>query len=186
MALKNKINLSLFIFLVLSVFLIVFLIIPCFKDIKNNSRELISEKEKIASLEDKIKNIEEFKKNYQEIEPNLEKIGTLFVESEAPVDFISFLERTSQDCKTLVKISSSFVTKETKDPWSSLSFQITSAGSFPNFLKFLEKLESSQYLIEIKNLNITRLNEFELKSKEFENFSFGDVKANFLLKIYTK
>jgi len=49
----------------------------------------------------------------------------------------------------------------------------------------LEKLKSSFYLIEIQNLTISRLSETELKSKEFEEFSLGDVKATLSIKVYT-
>ena len=186
MTLRKKINLSLIIFTLLFIFSIIFLISPLYKDIKNNSQELISKKQEMAVLEAKIKNIEEFKKNYREINPNLEKIATLFVESAVPIEFIDFLEKTSRDCQTSIKISPSLVVKIPKDPWPSIAFQITSVGSFPNFLKFLEKLESSKYLIEIQNLNISRLTEAELKLKEFEKFSLGDVKTIFSLKVYTK
>lgn len=186
MTLKNKFNLSLIIYLIFGTLLIVFLIYPLYKDIKNNSQELISQKQEEASLENKIKNIEEFKKKYREIKPNLEKIETLFVESEVPLEFISFLEKTSQDCQTPTQISPSSVAKITEDPWPSIAFQITSVSSFPNLLKFLEKLESSKYLIEIQNLNITRLSEAELKPKEIESLSPTNIRAIFAIKVYTK
>ena len=97
MNIKNKINLSLIFFLFLSIFFVAFLVYPLLKDIKNNSKEIISQKKEVLSLENKIKDIEEFRKNYAKIRPNLEKIETLFTNSEAPIDFISFLEKTSQD-----------------------------------------------------------------------------------------
>lgn len=186
MTLRNKINLSLVIFLILSILLIVFLIYPLFKDIENNSRELILKKQETAVLEDRIKNIEEFRENYRQINPNLEKIVTLFVDSRIPIEFIDFLEKNSRDCQISIKLSPSSATKVAKDPWSSINFQINAAGSFSNFLKFIEKLESSKYLIEIKNLNISHLTEAELRSIEFEDFSIRDIKANFILKVYAK
>lgn len=85
-----------------------------------------------------------------------------------------------------IKISPSSATKIAKDPWPSINFQINAAGSFPNFLKFIDKLESSKYLIEIRNMNISRLTENELRSADYENFSAGDIKGNLILKVYAK
>jgi len=184
MNIKNKINLLSILFLFLSIFLITFSIYPLLEDIKNNSKEIISQKKEVLSLENKIKDIEEFRKNYVKIKPNLEKIETLFTNSEAPIDFISFLEKTSQDCQVSIKIAPVAITSE--EPWPSLSFSITSAGSFPNFLRFLEKIESGSYLTEIQNLSIRRLQDTELKSKEFENLSLGDIQASFLIKVFAK
>ena len=186
MNIKNKINLSLIFFLILAIFLIAFLIYPLLEDIKDYSKEIISQKKEIKVLENKIRDTEEFRKNYAEIKPNLEKIETLFTNSEAPIDFISFLEKTSQACHLTIKIVPSAITKKTEEPWPSLSFSITSLGSFPNFLRFLEKLESGPFLTEIQNLSIKRLLETELKLKEFENLSLGDIQASFLIRAFTK
>jgi len=183
MILKKKINLSLAVFLILTIFLISFLIYPIYKDIKINSREIILQKEKIASLENEIENLEEFKINYRQIKPNLEKIETLFVNSGAPVGFISFLEKNSKDNKVSIEISPSLTIETTKTPWSSMTLQAKTIGSYSNFLKFLEKLESSHYLIEIQNLSITRLAEAELRT---QGFSLGDIKTDFSLKVFTK
>lgn len=183
---KSKINLPLFIFIILNICLILFLIYPLFKEIKSKATELLSQKQSLTLLEARAENFEKFRINYQEIKSDLEKIDGLFINPEMPVDFIRFLEKTSRDSQITIKISPGLPTKIAKDPWPSLIFQITSVSSFPNFLKFLEKLEFSNYLIEIQNLNIARLTETELKSKEFETFSLGDVKAILTLKVYTK
>ena len=186
MTLKNKINLSIAILLTLIIFLIVFGIWPLFSEIKKKAEEIVSQKQSLVSLENKAENLTKFKIYYQERKSDLEKTEHLFIDPEVPVEFIRFLEKTSRDCQTSIKISPALSTKTPKDPWPSLTFQITSASSFPNFLKFLEKLESSNYLIEIQNLNISRLSEMELKSKEFEQFSLGDVRTTLSLKVYTR
>jgi hypothetical protein len=186
MSIKNKINLSLIFFLISAIFLLAFLIYPLLKGIENYSKEIISQKKEALSLENKIKNIEEFRKNYAKTKPNLDKIETLFTNSEAPIDFISFLEKTSKDCHLTIKIVPIAIAKEGEEPWPSLSFSITSLGSFPNFLRFLEKLETGPYLIEIQNLGIKKLSDTELKSKEFENLSVGDIRADFLIKVFAR
>jgi len=186
MTLTKKIYLSLATFNILSLGLIFFLIYPLFIEIKKNSKDLISQKQTIQALEAKIENLEKFKILYQDLKPDLEKINTLFVDPEVPIEFISFLEKTSADCEVLIKISSAPAKKTKTDPWPSINFQIFTFSSFPNFLKFLEKLENSPYLIEISNLSIQRITEADLKLKKDERLALGDVKSTFTIKVYTK
>ena len=186
MAITNKIKIAVVVFLVLSIIFVVFSIWPLFRKIKKSSADILSQKAALVILETKTKNLEEFKSYFQEIKPNLEKIDALFIDPEVPVDFIRFLEKTSRESQADLKISPAFPTQITKDPWPTFLFQLTLTSSFPDFLKFLEKLESSIYLIEIQSLNISRLTETELKVPEFEKFSLGDVRARVSLKVFTK
>lgn len=186
MTTKNKAYLSIVIFFSSGVLLFVFLIQPVYKDIQEGSRELISKKQDLASLESKIKNIEDFRKNYKEIKENLEKIRGFFIKSKAPINFISFLEESSLTSQCPIEISPSTIKTDRDSPWPYIIFQIESVCSFPNFLKFFEKLESSPYLLETKNLNINKLTERDLKSKEFEGVSPEDVKTSFTMKVFAE
>jgi len=185
MRIKKKITISIVSFLVLSILLIIFVISPLFLEIKKISQDFLSQKQKLLALEEKIENLEKFKIIFPEISSSLEKIDNLFVDPKVPIDFINFLEKTSQDSRLSLEISVSSPLKIEKDPWPSIPFQLSLAGSFTNLANFLEKLESTFYLIEIQNINITRLSENELKSKEFEVYSLGDVKAALSIKVYT-
>lgn len=186
MTIKNKINLSVITFFGLAVLLILFLIYPFLKDIENIGQEFILKKQEIIFLENKIKEMKRFRENYPEIKSNLEKIDSSFVESEMPLDFINFLEKTAKELKLSVEISPAVVKNSQTDFWPSIAFQINSVGSFPLLLKFIDKLETGSYLIEMQDLNISRLSETQLKTKEFEKFSLGDVKANFSIKVFSK
>jgi len=186
MNLPNQIKISLLSFIVLTGSLIVFLIYPTLRDIKKDSQSIISQKAALLSLETKMANIEEFKNYLKEITPDLEKIDKLFIDPDLPVDFIGFLEKTAQNSQVFLKISPAIPQKIEKDPWPSIFFQLNIFGSPAQFLKFLEKLESGSYLVEIQNLNIVKLTEAELKSKELERFSSGDLKSTISLKVFTE
>jgi len=134
----NKIYLSIFVFIALVILMTVFIIYPLFGEIKNNSKELISQKESLTTLETKIVDLERFKILYKELEEILEKIDNLFIDPEVPVEFIGFLEKTAEDCQLTIKISFASFKKIEKDSWPFLTFQTTSVGSFSNFLHFLE------------------------------------------------
>jgi len=155
----SKIQFLILILVVLFILLAVFVIYPLFKDIKAKSQELVSQKEKLVILESTVMNLEKFRVLYQDLDETLDKIDSLFINSELPVDFISFLERTSEECSMDSEISLGSVGKAEKSFWTSVSFQITVRGSSSNFLKFLEKLENSPYLIDIQKLTLNQINE---------------------------
>ncbi|MFC1663787.1 hypothetical protein ACFL0A_01540 [Patescibacteria group bacterium] len=174
------------IFGIATLILIVLLIFPLFRDIKKGSEDLVLVKKELISLQAKIENLERFKENYKALEPNLAKVDKLFVDPNVPVECIKFLEKTGQDLGVFIDISP-FSIKQTKtDPWPTMGFQINLIGSFPDYLKFLEKTETAPYLIEIQNLSIRRLRTEELGLKNLKGLSLGDINSTFLIKVFTK
>ena len=179
MAITKRIYLTLIIFALFIILMIVFIVFPLFSEIKNNSKELIIQKEKFIDLEAKITNLEKFKVLYAELQRFLKEIDNLFVDSGVPVEFVGFLEKTSDQCQLKIETLSTSGKKMEKDSWPSLTFQITSLGSFPNFLKFLEKLENSPYLVEVQNISLNKL----MGDKDVV---LAHVRANFSVKVFVK
>lgn len=189
MTLKKKLITSVVFFLILSILLIVFAIFPVFSGIRENSHNFPVQKQSLAVLEREFENLQKFKRIWPEVSPSLERIDNLFFVNDprSLIDFRNSWYKNAQDSGVSLKISLAPSPQTTSaDPWPATAFNFTSAGPFSNLLVFLEKLQSSDYLIEIQNLNIIRLSEAELRSTEFKEFSSGDVKANLLIKVYTK
>ena len=159
---KNKeiiIPLAVMALLILGViFLAIF---PLNKEIKKNFEELRELKNDLALLDVKTENIKEVKQDYQNFQANLGELNKLFIDFDAPLEFINFLEKNAKDLGLSVKISSVSSKEAKADPWPSLSFQMDLQGSSSVLLKYIQKLENSPYLIEITNLSIKRLEEQE-------------------------
>ena len=184
MTLRKKIYLFSIIIILISLCLIFLIIYPLFIGIKKSSEELISQKKDLASLEAKMENLRKLKILYPEIAPDLEKIDHLFVDFAMPIEFIRFLEELSRETVNQIEISLLPLPRAKEDLWNSFSFQINSRSPFPNFLKFLEKLENSPYLIEITNLGIKRLAERE--PGQLNGISPGDVMSNLTIRVFAK
>ncbi len=182
--LKKKIIIFIFIFGAIVLFLITALIRPLFGEIKKNSKELVFIKEELVSIKTKIKNFERIKEFYISNQQKFEKINDLFVNPEVPIKFIEFLEENVFTPSDLFEfeISSVNLEKSELDPWGSIAFQISLYSSFPDFLRSIEKIENSPYLVKILNLKIDKLNEKEIKSKS--GFSEGAIKAILSIKVY--
>lgn len=185
MTIINKIKIFLLAIVVSGAVFLFFLVLPIFKEIKESSQEALSQKAALAALETKTKNLEEFRNQPAEMKANLEKVDALFVNQGVPVDFISFLEKVSRESGLSIKIIP-LASQTERNPWPALNFQVSTYGSFPNLLKFLEKLESGIYLIEIQSLNVARLGEAEIKSSTYEKLSLGDTRTLLSLKVFSK
>lgn len=163
----------------LVVLAVIFVILPLFNEIKGKSGELAAQKEKFSALEAKIANLKEFEGLYSELQYLLKEIDKLFVNSAVPVEFIGFLERTAKECRLEIEILSALNTKAEKDFWSSITFQTAATGSFLDFMKFLEKIENSLYLLEVQRISVN-------KPSEVKDVVSEGVKSNFSVKVFVK
>lgn len=186
---KKKIYLSIIIFGIILVLLVVFLLHPLFLEIKKMSQETVSQKQVLASFAAEIENLEDFKRIYPAISSNLKKIDDLFINPELPIGFISFLEESAEQSQLIVRISPLPARRIKRTPWPFLTFQIKTTASFPGFLRFLDKIENSPYLIKIQNLTAIKVPERNLHPREeFEEFipdKVAEVTAVIILKVFT-
>ena len=174
------------VFILSALGVVFFGIYPLFKEIEKNSEKFFENKKKEMLIEEKIKDLTSFKGICQKIEEDLKKVDQLFVDQKVPIEFIEFLEKTARDSDVLIDISPSQGTTRKGDLWPSLDFKITVSGSFPNCSRFLEKIETAPYLIEVQNLNLRRLTEKELESLKSKQFSAKDVTGILSIKAFSQ
>jgi len=184
---KIKILLFVGVFIGLSALILFLVIYPFFKEIKKNSEDFVFEKNRLIQLNNEIERLRESEKLYHNHLEDIEKIDKLFVNAELPTEFMGFLEDNAAKSQVDITVSSAVSQKSESSPWPNISFQVSITGSFPNCLKFLEKLEIGPYVIEILNLNVSRPTETESRlSLESGIFSTTKVKMIILVKAFTK
>ncbi len=183
---RNKNNLLLSLFSLAGILMIIFLIMPVLRSIKGISKEIISQKKEIRSLEEQVRDLNEFRSNEEKIRSGLDKANLLFANPGAPIGFISFLENLSNDCRLKLRISPGPVIKGNKKTWPSLIFSLSLTGSFPDFLRFLEKLESGPHIVEIQNINIKRVEKGASAQGGSEGLPSAGVRASLSLKVFSK
>lgn len=165
---NNKIKVSIVFFATSIVLIVCFVILPVFSNIESGSREMAKQEGNLVVLETKISNLEEFQATYKGLEEALANIEDLFINSDVPIEFINFLENAASNSSLKIEISSAAKQTVKGDTWPSISFQGQVIGSFPDFLKFLNRVENSSYLVEVKSLSIASIGEGKVKA----NFSF--------------
>ncbi len=183
---KTKIFLVLGIFLGLFLALIILLILPFFGQIQENSKTLISQKNKLVSLRQEMKNLEEEEAIYRQKQEGLEKINRLFISAEMPINFITFLENNAAEEQLTINISPAGFQKAGADSWSSLAFQVNLTGNSASSLRFIEKLENSPYLVEITNLNLSRSSALPVSPEIAFSVEASPVSASLSLRVFAK
>lgn len=171
---RKKIYISIIFFAAAIIALTAFILIPLLSSIKKNSDNLLVQKENLALLRKEIETFNETRSLYEESKDDIDRIGKLFYDSDNPLDFLNFLTKQPENYNIRNEISKmSNVTTNQSDPWPSVSFQISSTGSFLNLMKFLHNLEAGPYLIEIANITIKRITEDELRGKNSKCFPWA-------------
>jgi hypothetical protein len=165
--------LSCLIFVGIFLGLVFFVIFPLTKEIRESSQQLLLEEEARQVFSEEKENLQNFEKVYQEIEHDLEMMDDLFVNAKVPIEFINFLEEVALNSGVSIEISSVASEGAKGSLWPSLIFQLQASASFSGLSRFIERLENSIYLIEIRDLHIKKLGE-------------GNVGASFSLKVFTK
>ena len=128
-------------------------------------------KKETARITKDIENITEFENIALSYESEFVAFQDIFINPDIPIPFIEFLERSSQT-SSLELIIIAADPKEIKgDPWSSMDFQLTLEGYYPNFVEFIEKLEAAPYLIELRNISIRKFKGMKDKPVGYGEFT---------------
>ena len=152
----KKILISIIISLIVFSLVILFIIIPWVKEVETISADFIKEKQKIASLEEVIKNIDRLEVDLIKIEKGNNFYNKTFLEEGDPIKFITYLESITEGLEA--NLNSLAISKAEKDAsiFDPLYFQLSVSGSYDNLARFLEKFESSNWLLKIKDINISK------------------------------
>jgi Tfp pilus assembly protein PilO len=182
MIFKKKGILIAFILMGFFAFSVIFLGYPLIKDIENRTGQLVEVKKDLNFITTKSESINSIKEKYLSIKSDIDKIDSFLIDSENPIDIIELWEQEASKNGLQIEISASKGKEETDDYWPYLIFQIRLNGPFIGLMRFFEKLESSQYLIDITGFGITSP-KIESQSQEIPpNY----VNANFNIKAYAK
>jgi hypothetical protein len=174
----------------IAAFLTLAVVFPLIKSVKKDIKAVVQTEQELAFYNSETRASERFKNKYREIELNLNKLNALFVDPQAPISLIEFWEKAAADCGLSIAISPASLKTGKGDLWPFIAFQMTLKGSFPDFSRFLRKIESSFYLVQPKSLVVSKLKAGQNKAgqnqKEDSEPYLNGVKADLLVQVFTK
>ena len=153
--LKNKIIATLVGFVLIISGLIYFIVVPTVKDIKTRGGAI---EEQVIDLEKKYirgNSLRQLTENLKKIEPRLSSLDQIFINKNRELEFITTLENKANETQISQKINLSPPNTAENIEFQKNSLQLFTNGEFTKQLKYLIKLESLNYYINIKSLELS-------------------------------
>ena len=150
-----------------------FLIYPLWTSVQEKSARLKQKQKKITEVETQSQQLHNLQQSLNDAESSFATLDKLFINEEAPVSFLEFLEKTANDSDLNINITPSAGAKRKKEPWSPTFFKVSGKGTFKQGVDFIKKLEYAPYLVKIQTL--------EFNKKEVKE---GKININLLIKVY--
>ncbi|NCO79963.1 hypothetical protein CO116_01805 [Candidatus Falkowbacteria bacterium CG_4_9_14_3_um_filter_38_19] len=153
--LRKKIIASVLIFLAVILSLIFFIVIPTVKEIKRMGHEIEAQRIDLETKFLKGQNLKQLTKNLNEIEPNLIKLDQVFINQNKELKFITTLEQIANANKVGQKINLGDSQPLENQIYKKVPVQLFTQGNFINQLNYLLELESLNYYLNIKSLELS-------------------------------
>lgn len=99
--------------------------------------------------------IEQVEGDYKKIQEDTKKLSQVFILKERTLDFISVLENIASENQLSQEISLEELNRSTGEI-QKITLQINLQGDFVNLTKYINKLESLDYYIDINSLNFSK------------------------------
>lgn len=186
MNLKNKIFAAGVCFCGLMAAIAVFCIMPVVSKIRQTAIKIGEQNDKISSLDRSVEEIKEYRIYYRQHQDDFAKLDGIFINAEMPLQFINFLDAAAQDCQVAIKMEPAQKILVKGDEWPSINFQISLEGTFPRVIQFIEKIEASPFLAEVKSAGVSAKTAVQPEGSEDISLFAPIVSANILLKAYSR
>ena len=150
---ENKILLTV-LFLVISGFLIFFLVLPKYQDLALLKNRVAQKKAEFESMERYFANLTEVAEKLKSYQDKIDKIDSALPDKISLPDFLNFVQKVSSESGLSFKEIESFMTKERKEEKiEETNIVLILTGYYPDLKNFLSVLENSARLIEVEGVS---------------------------------
>ncbi|MBI4812031.1 type 4a pilus biogenesis protein PilO [Candidatus Falkowbacteria bacterium] len=156
LALKRKIIVNAILFLLVVGALTYFIVMPTIKDIKKMRQEIEAQKIDLEKKYLKGQNLKKLSGDLKKIEPEIERLDRVFINQNRALEFITTLEEkaTRNNISQKINLANPQNMKENQ-LYKKMPLQISTEGEFLNQLNYLINLETLDYYINIKSLELS-------------------------------
>ncbi|MEK7557648.1 MAG: type 4a pilus biogenesis protein PilO [Patescibacteria group bacterium] len=154
--LLKKIIINLIIFLSIIFALIFSIILPTIKDINYMGSEIEMQRMNLEKQYIKTQNLKQISANLNKIEPTLSKLDQVFINKNSELDFVTLIEKIATINNINQKINLGSDQSIKNETYKKIPLQLSTQGDFINQLNYLISLESLNFYINIKSLEISK------------------------------
>ncbi len=191
---NNAIIFSILFYIVVTIVLIYFVIIPSIDYIKKTSISIIDQRIATDQYFENMNMEKKLEKDLDSIENELSMIDRFFIKKDQGlVDFIKDLEdlaiRNKIDQKSNINYDNICT-----DKYQKLSIKLNSSGNFKNTINYISELESMKYYINIRSIELIKSSANAAGSNSISNIEFitntlnteTNINTTILLDVYLK
>jgi hypothetical protein len=186
MNLKSRLAILIVSLAILITAIIFFVIVPLANSINNIGMSIRTERLKVASDNGRILKARQFKEFVKNEEANFKKTQSVLLDSKIPanfLDFVHYLKSSSSDANVSVEFSPSV----SQSGSETIGIGMVVDGDINSTMLFVKKMETGQYLTEIKNFSLNKkANIKKLGDEENQIGQENKVTANIFLEVYIK
>lgn len=182
----RKIHLTVIGFAVIFILLILAGIFPAWRSVDKKFNSLSQQRGTFNVLQKQVDAVGDFRLHSVIIKPTLEKLSKSFINFEAPIEWIEFLEQEAQGSKLAMEIYPLPSAQDEKTSWIDAEFRLILGGRFPDCLRFFKKVENGPWLVEFLQLNVARVSGGKKLSEKFVNLKEGEVLATLDIRAFAK
>lgn len=140
------------------ILIVVFIILPSIQEMKEISNDIHAQKEKLEKLYLEGRFLKPTKNQYEKMEPQITDLSKVFVINDQELEIITTLEKIALKNKLEQKIDLQEPLENEEEQQNSkyevMPLSIKIIGNYSNFLKYLTKVETLDYQINIKDYRI--------------------------------
>ncbi|MBU0880206.1 type 4a pilus biogenesis protein PilO, partial [Patescibacteria group bacterium] len=136
--------------------LISFIILPTIKNINHIGSEIEIQKVDLEKKYIKTQNLKQISAELNKMEPMLSKLDQVFINKNNELDFITLTEKIATINNVYQKINLGSDQSIKNETYKKIPLQLSIQGDFINQLNYLISLESLNYYINIKSLELSK------------------------------
>jgi Tfp pilus assembly protein PilO len=157
MKIKQKIIIFVLIITGVTSLVIIGIIIPTVREIKNISTSIYNERIDLEKKYQRGQLLKQTVNDFEKIKPAKSKLTDIFFETNQELFIVTTLENIAANNSLTQKIQiQPQSTPKTETHYSTLLLKITASGDFASTMKYLSAIEALPYMINIKTIAINK------------------------------
>ena len=162
-----------------------FIILPSLNDIDRIKNDIFLTRLDLEQKYKRSRNLKKLSTNLKSIEGRIENIDQVFISQNRELEFITALERTAEEKNIVQKILLGKATAAGGDKfYNKIPLKIQAQGNFVDLIRYLQGLETLNYYINVKSIDLTSNRGAERQSFTAIQDSGGQVSANIVADSY--
>jgi Tfp pilus assembly protein PilO len=154
-SLKNKIIVIIVGFLIFISLIIFLIVIPTVNDILEIGKEIENQRIDLEAKYIKGQNLRQLTENLEKINSQLSKLEQIFISNNRELEFITTLEGVASKNSISQKINLGNQEDIANYDYKKTAIQLIAQSNFTNIINYLLDLESLEYYLNIKNIELT-------------------------------